>query len=196
MTKTTISTKTTSLTLVSALALAGFSGCAGFDPWDDLEPETPVRATPGTNALGASAPVANGEIGGVQALGEHVVWEATTFDDPYYGEQTYIEIRTQSDEGVTMQGLTLHVGVADLEPGDSFDSNGSDPDREVDLLGCSGENHGFLDYETTPDELHVEVEEGPTDDTLRLDWEATLPTDDFVSTGSEECSGSVVISRQ
>ncbi len=202
--------KRLALTLLSALALSGFTGCGDFDPWNNPEPEDRRVApepwepappapsvAPGTNALEASSPSSTGEIGGVQALGEHVVWEASSFTDSYYGSQTYIELRTESDEGVTMQGLTLHVGVADLEPGDEFESSSSyDPDAEVDLLGCSGDDHGFLPYDVRPDELHVQVEEGPTEDTLLIQWQATLPTDDFVSIGSEECTGSVVIARQ
>ncbi len=194
--KKTIKHPTQWITLSGAMAIMlSLSGCLqGTEAEWEREPLSPpaMEAFGGQESgLSLSEARGSGTIAGYEIGEESYGWDA--YSD--YGA-LYIELRSESEDGTTMQGLWIHRGFDELEPGQSFDVNDDNYDdySEYDYLPasmilCASEDDGqTFPFEDGYNDLHVDILEGPTEDSLLIQWDADL------SAGGE-LAGSVVVER-
>ena len=173
------------LRLTLALALLGASGCVFDWSYDD--------DGWGDDGYSSSTRYVNAEQASLTAdLGEVSVEGDARIHDAYdYGYGASIEIRNQGRDGVGMNRLDLDgMSLEDVEPGyyvsEAYEYESDQPNFSV--LGCSGPEDDYWEYDQTADLVEVQV----TDlggGQRRLDWTATF--DDFGEISTSR--GSIVV---
>ncbi|MFZ9889017.1 MAG: hypothetical protein ACO3JL_16090, partial [Myxococcota bacterium] len=95
------------------------------------------------------------------------------YQDDWYAS---VEVRARTDGGAAMSLVNIHGGLDALQPGmrrtfraGDYPSGASD-ELFVDVMNCSGNVEDAWDYDVAADEVTVEVSEGSTPDTLRVDY--------------------------
>lgn len=180
------------LALALALVLPALPGCyldLGGDDWGG----EPWPGSSAESALSTSGGQVNGEIGSRSVAGTADIRSAYEYGEGDYGH-TYLELWGDTRRGAAMVGLTLNgLSIADLEPGDTI--TGSGVGSYASVMGCSGPSAGDWEYDVSTDDVTVQVEAGPSPDTLQLHFEAELPPSYSSTEPGTTVNGSVVVAR-
>lgn len=117
----------------------------------------------------------HGDIGPVRNI-DTPASRLSGYQDEWYAS---VEVRGRSSGAAAMNIVNIHGGLDALEPGMRRTFRASDYTTDglfVDVMNCSGEVEDAWDYDVAADEVTVEVSEGSTPDTLRVDY--TTRTDE------------------
>ena len=171
-----------------ALALAGRPGCFyDLGSWDTGGDDTAIGFDGAYNELEATDATMNGEVGGVELSGESRIQSAYGWSD-----YVYIDLRANGRRGAAMNAITIEGGLEALEVGEELHFDGDDrygsASTYVSVLGCAGPSDGNWDFDRSADQVTVQVEPGPTEDTVQLQYTAYW--------GRASNTGTVVVPRQ
>ena len=175
------------LSLTLALLIAAPACVFDYPGWgDDYDDDWGSSSS----NLTTSDPDMNGGVGGVTVAGD--AWVNTAYS---YDGYAHIDLRARGRGGVIMQAIDID-GIERLRVGDSYtvDSIGRYDDDAypyVSVLGCSGPSDGNWDFDSTADEVIVQVDPGPIANTIQIN--VTARWDGYYGEPSQTVQGSVVV---
>jgi hypothetical protein len=196
----------TKLGLVLGLLAAStmFGGCLGgypedphppgevrqVPPPDDTFPDDPANPTdPYQSPFDGTLVISDGHLGGSMGDVRDFEGDATSSYGYQGGNYASITVTTTNETAgySAMTILDLEGGVDNpaLTPGASFHFDGVEQVGGVYLYvtGCSGPREGSWMFDSGADDVTLDVSEGSTPDTLRMDFDAT-----FTGSGTTEGS--------
>lgn len=166
--------------------LAAAPGCMfDYPGWGDDD-----WTSSSSSRLSTSDPDMVGGIGGVNVTGDAWINDAYAYDS-----YAHIDLRARGAGGVIMQAIDIE-GIDRLRIGDSYTVDGigrydDDAYPYVSVLGCSGPSDGNWDFDSSADEITVQVDPGPTTNTMRIN--VTARWDGYYDEPSQTVEGSVVV---
>ncbi|MEM6957406.1 MAG: hypothetical protein AAF411_20815 [Myxococcota bacterium] len=166
--------------LLPILLLSLFSGCYFELPGSGADgDDAPISGYAGYERaieLDVSNASLSGSLGDVRGTSEFA-----RIDSPWNTDrEIYVDLRADVPDGVIMNGLTIEGGLDLLQPGVSFTSSYDDYYSDTNglyasVIGCSGPEDNWWQYDRMAERVTVEVEPGPTPDSVEVNYEAEFP---------------------